>query len=174
MTDLTPQDPTAGEGEERRRAHPARVWWFVGDGDEVVFAARRRSEAASEARRLDRQAKKDRTGLTHRVYSVPESWLEDYPAERAAVEALGPGTTYACYSPEGIWGIGPSPEAAVRDHLQAVGLTRAEAEERGVVLQTAPMTDRLAAYVRRHGWRSDRDAFTVRADGTLDLEEGRG
>lgn len=76
--------------------------------------------------------------------------------------------TYAAYDEQGIWGTGGTPEAALEN---AVYWVQPDDDPDGPpwILETAPMTDRLAQQVEAQGFDCNHDTFTVSPNGTLDI-----
>jgi hypothetical protein len=67
---------------------------------------------------------------------------------------------FAYYTAEGIWSTGESAEDAIETFLREA---QAEPEEIGQ-MDTAPMTERLAAYIEAHGFDCQRDSYSWTGD----------
>jgi hypothetical protein len=82
---------------------------------------------------------------------------------------------YAAYTQEGIWAVGNSPEEANAEYYRAAVVDPDETNENGELLwpplETAPMTERLAAKIEAEGFDCKYDSYTILPDGSLDLEE---
>lgn len=73
--------------------------------------------------------------------------------------------TYAAYDENGIWETGSTPDEALARFYAAAQATPDEISP----LDTAPMTDRLAARIESQGFDANRDLYVILPDGTLDL-----
>lgn len=74
--------------------------------------------------------------------------------------------TFAAYDEQAIWGTGATPEAAIEDAAQWVGVE--EAADMRATLKTAPMSDELASHVASAGGNC---SFDLDDNGTLQVAQ---
>ena len=86
-------------------------------------------------------------------------------------------TTYGTFTDGAIWSTGATPEEAKATFYREGHTSEEEYEAINGPIWTAPLTDRLAAYIEAFGFDAKRDSYNTLPDGSLDLfddSEGEG